>query len=406
MPKAEIRKGFENLGASYCLFWKNKNMQYTVIAEYTSESRKNALQQMRGDEKTFASESKAFLLDAKGDGPVATAMRTGKEQIVTMRTGKKEQIVTMRTGKEQIVNEIKMMKRAKLAKEFGIAKVHLVPVEGGVLEYGTPAQDYLYGDLMKASLKMRCDTSGAGYAMYWKETFGKFTIAGSYLTPARKLALIAQGKTMSFAEASYGVKLDANGGGPVATVYKSQEPLYFQNVAESNMKRKELAGEYGITSACFVPVAGGVMEYGIADGASTIWTCMEDARTAIMPKAEMKRAFENGATHAIFWRKDGNEYVSGASYVIPERVRTLKATRGDDKTYTTESLKMAFPADGEGPIAVTARSGKEMVINDVGNSKMKRAALAKEFNVGNLHFVPCRDGVLEYGTGIAAPASI
>ena len=43
-----------------------------------------------------------------------------------------------------------------------------------------------------------------------------------------------------------------------------------------------------------------------------------------------------------------------------------------------------------------------MVIEDASNSKMKRASLAKEFNIGNIHFVPCRDGVLEYGTGQSA----
>jgi len=379
MPKVEMRKGFENLGASYCLFWQNRNMEYSVVAEYTTEARKQALKESRGDDKTFASESMEFKLPAKGDGPVATAARTGKEQVV---------------------NDVTTMQRAKLAKEFNIAKVHLVPVEGGVLEYGTPAQDYLYGDLMKASLKMRCDTSGAGYAMYWKESFGKLTIGGSYLTPARKEALMAMGVKKSFAELSYGVKLDATGDGPVATVHKTQEPIYIQNVAESNMMRKDVAVECGIKSVCFVPVAGGVMEYGISDGPDTAdWTGITDAETAVMPKAEMKKAFENGATHTIFWKKINNMYVAGASYVVPERLRVLKETRGDDKTYTSESLGMTFPADGDGPIAVTARSGKAMVIDAPEQANMKRAELAKEFNIGDIHFVPCRDGVLEYGTG-------
>jgi hypothetical protein len=381
MPKVEIRKGFENLGASYCLFWQNRNMEFSVVAEYTTGARVEALKQMRGDDKTFASESKAFKLDAKGDGPVALAQRTGKEQVVS---------------------DVSVMKRSKLAKEFRIAKLHLVPVEGGVLEYGTPLMDYLSGDLMKASLKMRCDTSGAGYAMYWKETFGKLTIAGSYLSEGGKADLVAMGKDKSFAEASYGVKLDADSDGPVATVFRTQEPVYFQDVLQSNMKRKALAAESGIKSVCFVPVAGGVMEYGVSHGPGTAdWTAMEDARLAIMPKAEMKRAFENGATHMIFWKKDGNEYVAGASYLIAERVRALKASRDDGKSYTTESMAMSFPADGAGPIATTARSGKEMVIVDASNSNMKRADLAKEFNIGNIHFVPCRDGVLEYGTGMA-----
>jgi len=379
MPKEEMRKGLENLGASYCLFWQNKNMEFRVVADYTTESRKEALAQYRGDDKTFAAESRKIMLPARGDGPVAT---------------------TARTGEECVISDVSTMKRSKLAKEFGIAKIHLVPVDGGVLEYGTPSQDYLRGQLMKASLKMRCDTSGAGYAIYWKETFGKMTIAGSYLTPASKEGLKEAGVEMSFAEASYGVKLDVGGEGPVAEAYRSQEPVYIQDAAASNMKRKDLAVECGIKSLCFVPVAGGVMEYGTSVGrATSTWSSMDDARTAIMPKAEMKRAFEGGATHMIFWKPDGDEYVSGASYLTTERERALLSLRSDGKSYTSESIKMSFPKDGDGPIAIAARSGKEVVIEDAANSKMKRAALAQEFNIGNLHFVPCRDGVLEYGRG-------
>lgn len=105
------------------------------------------------------------------------------------------------------------------------------------------------------------------------------------------------------------------------------------------------------------------------------------------------------ATHTIFWKQVGDEYKAGASYVRPDRLAALKAVRGDDKSYTSESIAMSFPASGDGPIAVTARSGKSMTVKDVSSSKMKRAGLAKEFNVADIHFVPCKDGVLEYGTG-------
>ena len=67
-----------------------------------------------------------------------------------------------------------------------------VPVEGGVLEYGVPSTLSLDSNLLDATLKLRVDTSGAGYALYWKETNGVFTVAGSYLPPARELALIKQ----------------------------------------------------------------------------------------------------------------------------------------------------------------------------------------------------------------------
>merc|ERR1711956_160663 len=136
-------------------------------------------------------------------------------------------------------------------------------------------------------------------------------------------------------------------------------------------------------------------EYGTSDGPCTAdWTCMEDAR----------QAFTAGATHAIFWWRKGDEFVVGASYVIPERVRALKAARGDDKSYTSESALVKIPVDSEGPVATAARSGKEITLEDPtadSNSNFRRASLAKEFNIGTCHFVPCRDGVLEYGTGLS-----
>jgi len=120
-----------------------------------------------------------------------------------------------------------------------------------------------------------------------------------------------------------------------------------------------------------------------------------------MPKAELEKAFDSGATHAIFWWKKGEEFVVGASYVLPERLRALKAARGDDKSYTSESALVKIPADGTGPVATAFRSGKEVTLEDpAADPNFKRGSLAKEFNVGRCHFVPCKDGVLEYGTGL------
>merc|ERR1712048_887775 len=57
---------------------------------------------------------------------------------------------------------------------------------------------------------------------------------------------------------------------------------------------------------------------------------------------------------------------------------------------------------GDGPVAMAARSGVTVVVEDPSKeSNFKRRELAKEFNIGSCHFVPCRDGVLEYGTGLS-----
>jgi len=224
-------------------------------------------------------------------------------------------------------------------------------------------------------------------------------------TPARQAALKAKGKTSTFAEASKDYTMELSGSGPVATVFKTREPFYIQDVASCNiMKRGGLASEYGITSICFVPVPAGVLEYGISDGPCTAnWTCMEDARQAIMPKDELQKAFDAGATHVIFWTQKGDQFVVGANYVVPERVRALKAARGDDKNYAEESAKRQISVKSKGPVATAARSGKEIVVTDPKTDpNFVRKDLAAEFNVQHSHFTPCRDGVLEWGIGVAA----
>ena len=381
MPKAAMRKGFENLGASYCLFWTPDGDKFKCVADYTTDARREALKQMRKDDKTFSSESrKCSDIMVNGDGPIATAAKTGKEVTVT---------------------DVSTLKRAALAKEFGIARMHFEPVEGGVFEYGSPANQYLSGPVLEASLKMRCDTSGASYAMYWKESDGKLTVAGSYVTDARKEEIKKMGLKMSFAEASKDTVLSTDGNGPVGTVMKTREPVYIQDINTCDtMKRKGLAKEYGIASVCFVPVPGGVMEYGVTTGdCSADWKSIEDARQAIMPKAELEAAFKGGATHVTFWQPEGDKFVWGAGYTLPERLRAL-ANAGKKSCFSAESSKFSFPVDGKGPVATAARSGKEVVIVDpADDANFKRAAVAKEYGIGNLHFVPCKDGVLEYGLG-------
>jgi hypothetical protein len=299
------------------------------------------------------------------------------------------------------VTDVSTLKRAALAKEFGIARMHFVPVEGGVFEYGSPANQYLSGPTLEASLKLRCDTSGASYAMYWKESAGKLTVAGSYVTKTRKEALKKAGLKMSFAEASQDTVLSVDGAGPVATAVRTLEPVYIQDIATcETMKRKGLAEQYGIASACFVPVKGGVIEYGVTtDSCSAEWKSIDDARQTVIPMAELEAAFKNGATHLSFWQQKGDKFVWGAGYSLPERLRAL-ANAGKRSNFVQESSRFSFAADGKGPVATAARSGKEVVIVDPEDDpNFKRADIAREYGIGNLHFVPCEDGVLEYGIG-------
>merc|ERR1719191_971599 len=117
------------------------------------------------------------------------------------------------------VTDSSAMKRAALAEEFRIKHLHFFPTSEGVLEYGTLAAACLAGPTLMASLKMRCDTSGASYAQYWMEGVvleggklvnNKLVVAGDYVTPARRQALRDSGMFMSFSDASQEFQLDVN----------------------------------------------------------------------------------------------------------------------------------------------------------------------------------------------------
>lgn len=387
LPKDLMRNAYEGLGASYTMFWALDagKKQYRVIADYVTESRREALRKVRGDDKTFCSESRSFSLDAAGTGPVATAARTGETQVV---------------------DDVTVMKRAALAEEFRVTKISFVPVEGGVLEYGIPVTTSLDSSLLAATLKLRVETSGAGYALYWKDTGELFTVAGSYLPPARELALIKQGRAgQSYAKASENVTLDVNGTGPVATCYKTQQPIFIEDArAFGKLKRQALAEEFGIASICFAPVEGGVIEYGTSRGQETAdWTSVDDACVDALPRGEIRKAFATGATHLIYWKQVADRYVVRGDFVVPERLRALRQSRGDDDSYTSRSEDLVLSANGEGPIATAQRSGKEVIIDDASTAvNYRRRELALEFGINNCHFVPLEQGVLEYGSASTA----
>ena len=219
-------------------------------------------------------------------------------------------------------------KRADLAKEFNVATVCCMPCAcGGVLEYGLPKKVPLESlpkpsPAVAAMLKMRCETSGAGYALYWQKGADGLVVGGGYVSPARKAALEAQGKTGTFADACAGVVLDAGGDNPVATALKSGAPVCIEDVAGSDgFARKDTAAEYGIRSICFMPALDGVMEYG---SGNVGWA--EGSRNAATPMAELSTAFSAGASFAIFWKPEGEELVASADFVLPERAAALKVS--------------------------------------------------------------------------------
>ena len=144
MPKQALQLAFERLGACYCIFWSSHftgGQTFEVIADYvrslsrhvlsggfasplhvfvwllyswqTTDSFACALKNARGDDMTFCTVSRTFKPDAAGNGPVATAARTGKKIFY-----------------DDLLNA--RLRRSRHAKEFDIKAMGLVPIDGGV----------------------------------------------------------------------------------------------------------------------------------------------------------------------------------------------------------------------------------------------------------------------------------
>ena len=259
----------------------------------------------------------------------------------------------------------------------------------------------LTGQTLAASLKLRCDTSGADYAIFWSRIGDSFKVTGTH---------IASGATAKYVESSKAVTLDANGNGPIATVKRTQEAFWVPSIEDATvLKRRELARQGSIKQIAFVPFEGGVLEFGNAKE-SVVWDGIPDTPT--IPKAELRKAFEElGALYAMYWRldDDGKFRVAG-EYENPRDKKTRLRLRGDGSSFPSISAQYELDGEGDGPIASALRQDEEIVVTFAAGSEyttsasMKRAERAKEFNIGAIHAVPIIDrdtgrkrGVLEYG---------
>ena len=87
LPKEVMRRAFEELGALYMLYWARDGNTYRVEGSYEGEASYNARRRRRSDGVSYISISKQFSLDVDGNGPVATAVKTGQEQVVCLGQG-------------------------------------------------------------------------------------------------------------------------------------------------------------------------------------------------------------------------------------------------------------------------------------------------------------------------------
>jgi hypothetical protein len=121
---------------------------------------------------------------------------------------------------------------------------------------------------LAALLKVRCEMSGSSYAMFWeRSTRGGvpvLTVAGGYVTPARKASLVRMGMSDSYPDACRDVVLDEAGDNMVAKALRSKEAIHIENVATCpSFVRRDKAARFGIQSITFLATAGGVIEYGM-----------------------------------------------------------------------------------------------------------------------------------------------
>jgi len=119
----------------------------------------------------------------------------------------------------------------------------------------------------------------------------------------------------------------------------------------------------------------------------------------LLPEKELKIAFDEfGAVYVIVWIRRGDKWVPEAAYTTPERIAYVQATRNDGKTYCTECMPLRL---GETSVVGFANSTKQtdVIYGADQNKQFTRRALAKEFNLQTIRFVPCQEGVvLECGT--------
>ena len=118
-----------------------------AIASYEKPEHRRQVMQIKGVGGTYVTESLDIVLDRHGDGPVATALRTGREIALDL-----------------VTDYTSTYKRAPLAEEYGITRERIVPTTMFVFEFGTPRQLLgLSGNMMDCSqhflLKRSCPQS-------------------------------------------------------------------------------------------------------------------------------------------------------------------------------------------------------------------------------------------------------
>ena len=251
----------------------------------------------------------------------------------------------------------------------------------------------------QATLEMQAGASGAGYSIYWKQDANLATVGDTHVTGDYRRQLQASGKKLSFAEASKATVFDLLGPSPVAQAMRTRKPVFVQDISrEADDERAAIAIEYGIRQVAFVPVLGGVIEFGAT--VQNPWLNVYEALQQTMPNEEIETALASGATYMMFWQRNERKrsYQLRASFEISKN-QLSQGTRDSGESYITKSAEIQPAIGGVGPIAVCGQSASVIKIGNTATSpNFMRRELAQEWGVGKATFVPLETGVLEFGT--------
>ena len=256
-----------------------------------------------------------------------------------------------------------------------------------------------------AAFKERVDD--VSHVLLWVVSGGQFRTIAHYVSEARRQKLQdLRSDSKTFCSESYGFTMDPNGHGPIATAARTGQLQYIPNAGAPgggalksrglHMMRQPLLTEFGIRDVCFVPISLGVLEFGIAK------TPRDVAREEIARFTQSREA-DRLFAYVIFWSQsdaDGRFRIV-SHYVSEGRRQKLQELRDDGKTYCSASYSLEVDPSDNDPIATAARTGQQQSVTDASHhATFRRRALAEEFQIQNVYFVPSALGVIEYGTPI------
>jgi len=292
---------------------------------------------------------------------------------------------------------------------------------------------------------------GGIYGIQWQLQGDKLKLESHYNPQWRIDAVKSKGLNGLYTERSATYEFNV-GQGYVGKTFAKQDAIFvkdLQSLSEESVKdcwqfgdameflRADLAKEFDVHSAIFLPLPNGVLEVGSAAVLPSIPSyfasllgqqlsipasppstlASEEApggSAAACPPPFLKKLVEelsSTACYGIQWVREGDVLKFGSSYNPQWRIEGVKQ-QGLKGLYTTSSKASIF-AHGEGLVgkafaeqAVLFIKDLQMVTPDEAQGSFQtgssfsflRAAIAKDFGIHSAMFLPSPEGVLEVGS--------